>query len=420
MKTNFTRIYFITGLLFLTSFFLPVESIAQPDYDFRNPVLLSGTDKQIGAVYLFSNVKTGVDARVTITDISPGMTVVDLDAGSGYPEALQPTITANSHINGYLEMYFEFLIAGTSTPLIQTEVPVTCIDVDGTMNMDGSGNPLHEFDEVNLGGGYVDYQLTGGELSVVQVGNWFNGKNVAGLEYPGRDTTARQVMYTTVNGNISFCTIRVGVDNQSNINVSRLRSVYFKKFIYPNSILSKSSLLSFQGLEKNNTIELKWKIENQNNLKTVIIERGNVAAGFTSIGKVNMNEKNNEQLDFSFKDNTSFEGSVYYRLKMISFNGTVKYSNMLVFHSGNAVKDFKIYPSVVQTSATVQVKSETTTTAIFQLVDYSGRVIIQKNVTVQEGTNNIVVGNLGSIHPGNYVALVRVNNKVYNQKIFKQ
>ena len=33
------------------------------------------------------------------------------------------------------------------------------------------GNPLYEFDEVDLGGGYVDYQLTGGELAMSQI--WY-------------------------------------------------------------------------------------------------------------------------------------------------------------------------------------------------------------------------------------------------------
>ena len=47
--------------------------------------------------------------------------------------------------------------------------------------------------------------------------------------------------------------------------------------------------------------------------------------------------------------------------------------------------------------ATIQVKSETTSTALFQLVDYSGRIILQKNVPVQAGTNNVVVNDFGNL-----------------------
>lgn len=398
---------------------MSIRSFAQPDYDFRDPVLLSGTDRQVGAVYLFSNVKTGVDARMTINFISPGIVVTELDGASGYPEALQPTLVADPFTNGYLEMYIEFLEAGTFNLMIQTEVPVTCIDVDGWLDNDGLGNPLHEFDQVDLGGGYVDYQLSGGELSVVQEGNWFKGKNVGGIDYPGRDTAAKQAMFTSVNGNISSCVIRVGVDNQSTISANRLRSIYFKKFIYPNSLLSKSPLLSFQGLQKDNLIELKWILGKENSLKSVVIERGNKSSEFISIGEVSINLKA-EQVNYNFLDDENFTGDAYYRLRMISVNGKSTYSNIIVFHAGNITNAFRIYPSIVQTTATIQVKSEKNATAIFQLVDYSGRIVVQKNVQVHEGTNNIVVHNLGSVYPGNYVALVKMNNKVYNQKIFKQ
>ena len=102
MKTNFTRVVLIRAflLILLSLYFLLV--FGQPDFTFKSGVLISGTDKQVGAVYNYTNVKAGVDAKVTITSISAGITVVDFDAGSGYDEALQPTLTANAHTNGYL------------------------------------------------------------------------------------------------------------------------------------------------------------------------------------------------------------------------------------------------------------------------------------------------------------------------------
>lgn len=417
MKTNYTYTNLIAGLLLLVGFLMSIRTLAQPDYDFRNHSLLSGTDRQIGAVYLFPDVKPGVDAIMTIIHISPGIVVSEMDGATGYPEALQPTLVVSPLTNGYLEMYFEFVVAGTATPFIQNEVPVTCIDVDGWLDNDGLGNPLYEFDEVDLGGGYVDYQLTGGELTMSQTGTWFNGKNNGGLDYPGRDTTAKQVMFTVVNGNISSLTIRVGVDNQATTSANRLRSIYFKKFIYPNSILAKSSLLSFEGFQKNSNIELQWKLGSNNNLASVQVERGN-GISFTAIGKLTVNSEN-ENFKYSFKDMDSHNGNIYYRLKLIGLNGSLKYSNILFFQGDDVKNDFKVYPSLVQSSTTIQVKSEKSAIAVFQVVDYSGRVIIQKNMPVQEGTNNIVMNDLGNMQRGNYVALVKINNKTYNQKIFK-
>lgn len=417
MKTKYKYSNLIIGLLLLTATLLSNRSYGQPDYDFRDPVLLSGTDREVGAIYLFSNVKTGVDARVTITEISPGIVVTELDGASGYPEALQPTLVAAPFSNGYLEMHLEFLHAGTSTLFPQTEVPVTCIDVDGWTDHDGLGNPLYEFDQVDLGGGYVDYQLTGGELSVTQDGNWFNGKNTGGIDYPGRDTAARQVMYTVVNGNISSCVIRVGVDNPSTTSGNRLRSVYFKKFVYPNSILSKSQLLSFRGFERNDQVELQWKLALENNLKSIIVERSISGGSFTNIHETSPGGKNPQQY-YTYFDNGA-PGKVSYRLKLVTVNGKVSYSSILVFDSAVSETAFKIFPSVITSSATVHVRSAEQTPAIFQLVDYSGRVILQHRVYLQQGNNNIAVNDLANVNKGNYIALVKFNNKVYSQKIFK-
>ena len=418
MKTNYSYSNFIIGLLLLAAFLFSIRSYAQPDYDFRNHTLISGTDRQTGAVYLFPSVRPGVDAIMTLTHISDGITVTEMDGSSGYPEALQPTLVVNPFTTGYLEMQFQFVIAGTSTPSIQTEVPVTCVDVDGWADNDGLGNPLYEFDEVNLGGGYVDYQLTGGQLTMSQVGSWFNGKNNGGVDYPGRDTTARQVMFTVVNGHISSLTIRVGVDNQSTISANRLRSVYFKKFVYPNSLLSKSSLLSFQGLERNEIVELQWNLAQQHNIRTIVIEKGNGSTVFAAIGEVSPNLKG-AQLVYHYQDAKSNEGNSYYRLKMVAVDGKVSYSNIIIFYSKESQNDFKIYPSIIQNSATIQLKSDRKAIAHFQVVDYSGRVVSQKNIPVQVGTNTISINEMKSILPGNYVAIVRLDNKVYNQKIFK-
>ena len=126
--------------------------------------------------------------------------------------------------------------------------------------------------------------------------------------------------------------------------------------------------------------------------------------------------------NFSFADNKAVSGQAYYRLKMVTANGMVSYSNILVFRSGDiAAQPFKVYPSVIQSSATVNIKAGKSGPALFQVVDYSGRVVMQQSVSVQEGDNNLLVNNLGTLTTGNYVALVKTgDNKTFSQKIFKQ
>ena len=164
MKTNGTQIDLSKSiLLILFILTISLKAFCQPDYDFRNSTLVSGTDRQIGAVYLFKNVKTGVDATVTILDITGGVTLNTIDGGSGYVEALQPVLQVAPNSSSYVECRIDFLIANTNKPMVQTEVPATPIDVDGQNYGDGV---VKEFDILQLTNGYVDYDMLGGELNM--------------------------------------------------------------------------------------------------------------------------------------------------------------------------------------------------------------------------------------------------------------
>lgn len=419
MKTNATRIFVIRVILFalLSLYFLTV--FGQPDYTFKNGVLISGTDKQAGAVYKYTNVRTGVDATVTLTTISSGITVVDVDAGSGYDEALQPTLRANGNTKGYLEMNFKLFVAGTNTPYTALLVPVTCIDVDGTKDNDGNGNPLYEFDEVNLGGGTVDFTSFGGEIMISQTGSWFKGKNIAGIDYPGRDTTANVVMFTVINANISTFIIKVGVDNQSSTQTDRLRSIYFKRFTYSHFPLPLPKILDFNGANSGNKVSLNWKMESGGEWDQCIVERSDASGRFESVTVFLPTDA--QATNYSYTDVLSATGSYYYRLKLISPQGEIKYSNILAFKTGEGknVQKLLVYPSLVTDNFTVKFSAERNESARLQVVDYSGRQVYSKTISVKQGENNISVNDFSS-QRGNFVIVIRSANKVQSQKIIVQ
>lgn len=414
MKTNGThklllRLAWIILLTLIFSF-----THAQPDYDFRDGKLISGNANQKGAIYLFSNVKPGVDATIEISDISNGVSVVDLDAGSGYPEALQPTLIVQPFTKGYLEMKLEFLHAGTNSSYDQAEVPVTCIDVDGMIN-DGT-LPVNEFDEINIGGGYVNYQMLGGELLVTQQSNWFIGRNLATIDYPGRDTTAKQAMFTIVNSNIHQGTIRVGVDNQSSKDANRLRSVYFKKFAYASSLLPAFGLLSFTGVKQENKSVLNWELAISNNFSDVTVQRSSDGKNFSSIAYFTVQHDGNS-IRQNFVDPATAEDGQYYRLKIQGAN-KISFSNILLLKGkASAAKGFKIYPNIITSDANINLDANKKQQAVLLISDYSGRIVKQQSLSLQEGNNTLQVSDLDRLAAGNYVAVVKMADAVYNQKI---
>lgn len=417
MKANGTRIVFIAILVQLLFLLVSFTVKAQPDYTFKNAVLVSGQDKKEGAKYRFSNVRPLVDAFVTITKVDK-VTLSQFDGPSGFDEAFQPYIKCPAKTKGYVEFRFDFVIHNTILPMLMLEVPVTAIDVDGYVYPD---EKVYEFDEFNYSlTNLILWDLLGSALNVNYKGTEVEAMNKTAVDYPGIDTIQRDVMFTMVYAAVTSITIRAGVDNRSNTAVERLRSDYFKKFSFAASHLAKPALVTFTGLEKSKKVDLQWTLSSDNTLSKVVIEKGTSPSKFIPLTEVWMaNDASRSR--FNYTDATGINGVACYRLKMVSADGNITYSNILTFRSTDAGGQFKVYPSTVSNSVTVSVKGDKTGTGLFQVVDYAGRVVKQQNLTVQEGNNNMVVGDLSKIPTGNYVVVVKTDNdQVYTQKIVKK
>ena len=285
--------------------------VAAQDYLFTNYTSFTGTHLQVGASYLYTNVKPGVDARVVITALTGGVTLTNIDGSGGFTHALQPVISVPAMANGYAELRIDFFNAGTSVPSTQSEVAITPIDVDGQMY---SGMPLYEFDEIERINGFTMYQMTGSQLTMTTNGQWVRGKNNAAIDYPGIDTAQKSVMFTTVNGGINSIRIRVGADNTSGTAASRLRSVYFKRFTYSSvGILNVNPLKNFRGSVLNTKVELQYELVEHSGIASLSIEKSTNGRDFVQLLETNKLQAVN------YFDDPFFQSTSFYRLKIRGF-----------------------------------------------------------------------------------------------------
>ena len=94
------------------------------------PTLVSGTARQVGAVYRFSGVAPGVDALVTIETLSNAeITAID-DNSNGVAEAFSPTIQGQ-RANGFAQFSFRFVDAGTNNARV-VSYTASALDLDST------------------------------------------------------------------------------------------------------------------------------------------------------------------------------------------------------------------------------------------------------------------------------------------------
>ncbi|HEY6503694.1 MAG TPA: T9SS type A sorting domain-containing protein [Chitinophagaceae bacterium] len=420
MKTIITLIQ-SKNLLIGTLLLLSVTTgFSQPDYAFSGSTLISGTARQVGAKYRFSNIKPGIDGIITIKDLNKiTLTTFDATGNGGFTEAFQPEIAVPRKTKGYVEFQLDFVLTGTTTPTIQTEVPATAIDIDGYVYPD---EKVYEFDEFqNSPSFYIRYDLMGTSLDVKQNSNWVTAINTTATDYPGVDTVQKNVMISMVHAGVSTIIFRVGAENKSNTNTTRLRSVYFKRFAFPGVPLSQSPLMSFTGKKDKNNINLNWKFSSIDGMKECMIERSADGKGFLTISSNILNE-NGEILAYNYTDVIAGNGTYTYRLKMTDANGKSVYSQNLLFkQSGTSTTGtMNIYPNVIQNRASVQVNSEASAKTELQIVDYSGRVMYKQSVMLMAGTNSINLEVPANISRGNYIVVLPLHDKIVNQKIIIQ
>jgi hypothetical protein len=391
-----------------------LNGFSQPDYVFKNSVLLSGTDKGAGAQYRFPSVKTGVDAIVKISSISTDITIIDFDdnKNGGFDEAFQPRIQAKAKTKGYAEFNITFVVTGTNIPLLMTEVPATSIDVDGNKSATDS---MFEFDEYMTPGTYqLDYDLVSTDLKFVYSTGSVMGKNFRGLEKALIDTMAMEAMFSVIYPNVNSFTVRIGLDNQLNVATTRQRSVYFKRFFFQNSFLPVTNLLSFIGNRNaDNSVVLNWTMSSQHDYAVADIEKCVNGHSFVSIGSVPVSGKSTSL----FSDNSKTTFGAYYRLKMTDKNGKIGYSAIIYIRSNSNYGKIKVFPSMVNDNTNITFVSDNASPAKISLFDLGGRLVMKKDIAVQAGNNTLALTGLSQFSTGQYLVVVSTEGHQYTQKI---
>lgn len=418
MRKNFTL---IAGLcLLLTVFIKKGNAQTTFQYNFNAaPTLISGTANQVNAKYRFANVSNGVDAIVTIVSATNGATVDIFDDNSiTKPEGFSPKIGVPRNKTGLVEFQVCFVAAGTMNNNVQDSLYATAIDIDGN-------NTVKEIDVIDMGGGISLFQVGTPEITVTQSGTTFTGKNVAGNEYDGIDTTARQVMFTVKNNNVGCFTYKCGAQNTGNSTISRQKSIYFKSFVYPPANPLPVKYISFDAVAAGKTVNLAWITSEEMNNGHFEVERSFDRSNFKSIAIVLdgiAGADNNKT--YRYKDNATEikeKAVIYYRLKQVDLDGKISYSVILAVRFANESGHLlQVSPNPFVKELTVRFNANTDGASEIRIINMFGQTVHSKKTTVTKGLNNIQVSDMDKLAPGIYAAqLVMDGVVVESQKIVK-
>ena len=99
---------------------------------------------------------------------------------------------------------------------------------------------------------------------------------------------------------------------------------------------------SFTGKQKENTTQLYWRVENEENFDSYVVQKSYNGSLYNPIGNI----KANQSKAYTFSDSIQNlqQSTVYYRLKLLDKDGNYSYSSVVVIKIATKT-GFAIYPN---------------------------------------------------------------------------
>ncbi|MFM9907864.1 MAG: T9SS type A sorting domain-containing protein [Chitinophagaceae bacterium] len=402
----------VTTIIFLFTFIKmsTAQCATAPTLTFNSPKLIAGTDNQIGAVYLFPEVITGVDAHVEIIDIVGGAELMDIDntTGSGYYDAFQPYVLSGANGTSYLDWKITFKVAGSNTDTILDCLAVTAIDVDG------NNKNLFEFVEAATPGSFAVDPFTNLTISFDGIRSKAEGQ-IATI--PLIDTNQRQAMFQMNFTNINSLLYRNGAVSTGD-TMTRQTCIYFKPF-FSNWIVLPVKLLAFSAKEQTSGVVLNWSATNEQDMKSYTVQKSIDSKIWKDVETVvaGINLTNNYNMVDHDKNNVV----TYYRLQQNSTKGTRSYSKIIMIGSTSSIKNLFTHNTVFNNGINLNIRGEESKNIIVELFTLNGNKILQQQALIHSGNNSLLVTTPTTITSGIYLLSIKDNlgKQVYQSKIIK-
>ena len=185
------------------------------------------------------------------------------------------------------------------------------------------------------------------------------------------------------------------------------------------------TLATLNGQNRQGDNLLTWITASEQNNRGFDVQRSVNGTQFTTVGFVASKAQggNSQQaLTYEFTD-LKVAGNMYYRLQQTDFDGSKRFSNIVLVKSPDALKPgfSSIYPNPVRSNTVLLVNATASDMAAVTVTDASGKVIMQRNEQVFEGSNTINL-DMNKVSGGIYFISVKLgkSGKSESLRMIKQ
>ena len=180
---------------------------------------------------------------------------------------------------------------------------------------------------------------------------------------------------------------------------------------------------SIKAYEKQNGIQLDWKVYSENKVKSYEIERSADARSYTTVGSLPALYNNTSDGDYGFFDANPLPGISYYRIKNNDLDGKSAYSIVVRVNRNKSIKGLSIYPNpVLNRIVSLQGSDLARGNYKISIFAANGQEIYKQQIKHNGGTISQTIELPSTISKGVYMFSVRDENGdiIFNDKLVNQ
>jgi hypothetical protein len=180
-------------------------------------------------------------------------------------------------------------------------------------------------------------------------------------------------------------------------------------------------LSSFTGLSEGAKNKLEWTTMSETNNDYFSLERSENGNSFEQFANIDGAGNSTRKLDYFSYDHSPFNGITYYRLKQTDFDGKYTYSSVISIENNlDEIAISNVHPNPTTDDLNFDFYSPVKGTVKIQILDLTGRVVVDKEQNVEEGKSSLNT-EMGSLAKGIYSLKVIFNQGNYKSltKIIK-
>jgi hypothetical protein len=386
-------------------------------------VILSTTSPATGNKLTTSSLPTPVNGNWSSTGVNPGGSTPTTSNKTGILTVNTPAAGNVTAQNFAIE---QLPISNTQSYNIATPTGNSFLTLNGT-GAAGSPGPLTGSD--------AEDQPASGSLSTKNIqitmlptnGNelWYNG---AKISFGADGTTAPSVTnpLTIANYNPSLLQIKfTGTGSSSTtFNYSYVDAAGKPSGVAAGYTVSWLGVLpvtvrSFNAEENDGAGYIRWSVENEIGTNNYIVERSTNGIDFNDRGTVTA--LNNAALNsYLYKDALTdvTATAVYYRLRIQSNSGTIKYSSIVKIQRNAGIKkSISITANPINESSQLKITTDVNANAGLSIYGTNGQLVYKTERKVYTGVNNVSLNMLTTLNKGVYVISVIINGEKFNTKV---